>query len=47
MGRFLVGAAAGSEDPSRCRGRRRPGAEHAPGSQFADVGETDSGQGVE
>ncbi|MEU6011902.1 hypothetical protein [Streptomyces sp. NPDC047453] len=47
MGRFLVGAAAGSEGPPRCGERRRGGSEHAPSAQLGNVGQVDAGEFVE
>ncbi|MCX5112260.1 hypothetical protein OOK13_27715 [Streptomyces sp. NBC_00378] len=47
VGQLVVGAAAGSEGPSRGRGRSRACAEHASGTQFIEVGQALSGESVE
>ncbi|MEW2498238.1 hypothetical protein AB0942_32590 [Streptomyces nodosus] len=44
MGRFLVGAAAGSKGPPRFGERRRGSSEHAPSAQFGNVGQVDAGE---
>ncbi|GGV96786.1 hypothetical protein GCM10015535_66890 [Streptomyces gelaticus] len=46
-GLFLAGTATGPEGSPRRRGRSRTGTEHAPGTQFAEVGQTLSGKSVE